>query len=109
MTDTCKTCDGSGYEQAAGAYWPCQDCDKGKAITAKQKPDCKPDKCSCDIEFRYQEGLKAAGSWWELVRCDWCKKRDELWPEMIEQLEFHAGGMEDIEDLLARCKEAAGE
>ena len=87
-------------------------------------------KCECKIV-----PMKVHHDSKRIERCDWClgleesvavaefrvselqrdieqlkelnKKRDELWQEMIEQLQFHAGGMEDIEDLLARVKDVA--
>ena len=57
----------------------------------------KPTKCECracldhDVPFRM----------W-VRRCDRCKKRDELWNELVSKLKWHSGNEELA--LLARAK-----
>jgi len=72
----------------------------------------EPTKCQCRIVYDDTYPDMDNG---EIVQCERCKKRDDLWDELVGMLKWHSaawkdesydGMAEDTDTLLARCGDA---
>ncbi len=78
----------------------------------------EPPKCKCKAHGNYDLVDDDKGfpqKVYRFDRCDRCKKRDDLWDEMVGMLKWHSaawkdesyeGMAEDTDILLARCGDA---
>ncbi len=66
----------------------------------------KPTKCKCRTGYE-SEDKDPDHSFPIVIRCDWCNKRDEVWPELVDWLEKTKNKYDYTyaTGLLARAKE----